>query len=369
MIRKEWSSLLLCGKLLFYSLLLFSCRQKKDISKKDITILWNNGRARGISVPLKFLDGGSGDSYKNKLSIKLAGHGVQPDVAGDRLVENDNLIFKPLIPFTRGLHYDLFFDQKLLAEIEIPRDTAVPKLISIFPAQDTVPENLLKMYLVFSTPMAQGHSLQYIKLTNEKGDSLPNSFLYLQQELWNEDGTELTVWFDPGRIKRDLIPNKLLGPPLIAGKNYKLIISGDWQNTNGTSLGTSYTKKFIAARRDSISPSIDRWKIEVPKKNTTHPLVMSFGEPLDYALLKHAIRVVDSSGRTIKGTISINGDQKGYLFTPEKIWSPGYYKILVEGRLEDLAGNNLNRLFDQDLMLHANQKSTKEIYERTWRIN
>lgn len=369
MIRKEWSSLLLYGKLLFYSLLLFSCRQKKDISKTDITILWDNGRARGIAIPLMLIDGGLDNSYNEKLSVKLAGHGIQPDIAGERPVENGNLIFKPLIPFTRGLHYDVFLKQKLLAEIEIPRDTAVPKLISIYPTQDTVPENLLKIYLVFSSPMVQGHSLQYIKLTSEKGDSLPGSFLYLQQELWNEEGTELTVWFDPGRIKRDLIPNKLLGPPLVAGKNYKLIISGDWRNTNETSLGNSSAKKFIAASRDSISPLVDHWKIRVPEKNTNHPLQINFGEPLDYALLKHAIKVVDSSGKTMKGTISITGDQRGYFFTPEKIWSPGNYKILVEGRLEDLAGNNLNRLFDEDLMLHGKHISTKENYERAWRIN
>jgi hypothetical protein len=223
--------------------------------------------------------------------------------------------------------------------------------------------------LIFSSPMVQGHSLQYIKLINEKGDSLPNTFLYLQQELWNEDGTELTVWLDPGRIKRDLIPNKKMGPPLIAGKHYKLFISGNWEDINGTSLSRSYTKNFVAAVRDSISPSPDKWEIRIPEKNTSTTLEISFGEALDHALLKHAIRIVDSGGAILNGTASIKDDQKTYLFTPVKPWSPGSYEILVEGRLEDLAGNNLNRLFDVDLNNTSNSRITKNIFERKWRIN
>ena len=42
------------------------------------------------------------------------------------------------------------------------------------------------------------------------------TFLDLQPELWNAEGTVLTLWLDPGRIKRDLIPNKELGIPLKA---------------------------------------------------------------------------------------------------------------------------------------------------------
>ena len=33
-------------------------------------------------------------------------------------------------------------------------------------------------------------------------------FLELENELWNPEHTQLTLWLDPGRIKRDLIPNQ-----------------------------------------------------------------------------------------------------------------------------------------------------------------
>ena len=77
-----------------------------------------------------------------------------------------------------------------------------------------MPENLLKIYLRFSHPMREGQSDKYISLIKNGKDTLPDVFLNLQPELWNEDRTVLTVWLDPGRIKRDLQPNLKLGNPL-----------------------------------------------------------------------------------------------------------------------------------------------------------
>ena len=271
MIKKEWNSLLLFGKLFFYSLILIGCGNQKDTSKSDISILWEEGRASGIYVPKELLDTVSKDSIKTNLQMRLAKHGEQPFLEGEYILSNDQYIFRPLIPFTRGLFYDVFIRHKFFVEIEIPKDTTVPKLIGIYPSGDTVPENLLKIYLVFSTPMVEGHSLQYIKLTNEKADSLPGTFLNLQTELWNEDGTQLTLWLDPGRIKRGLIPNEKNGAPLINGNSYELMISREWKCKSGSNLENSFTKKFTVAERDGVSPDPDKWKLVVPENNTIQP--------------------------------------------------------------------------------------------------
>ena len=83
--------------------------------------------------------------------------------------------------------------------------------MAIYPTQDTVPENLLKIYLQFSKPMREGQALRHIELLKNNRDTLPGVFLDLQPELWNVDRTTLTVWLDPGRIKRDLQPNGPIG--------------------------------------------------------------------------------------------------------------------------------------------------------------
>ena len=321
-----------------------------------------------MAVSKNFLHNIPSDSIPSQWQIKLASHGEQPAIAGNYLINNDSVIFEPLIPFTKGLAYDIFLRRKLFNTITIPKANDSPKLMAIYPSSDTLPANLLKIYLVFSRPMAQGHSLQFIKLTNEKGDSLPNTFLALRSELWNEDGTILTLWLDPGRIKKDLQPNKLLGPPLVRGNTYKLIISGKWRGDEGNDLAESYTKIFVAAGYDSIAPSIDKWKLVIPKPGASAPLEIAFDKTLDYELILNAIRVVDSAGNIIAGAMQVNKGETKLYFTPAIPWKKGIYKLLAEGRLADLAGNNLNRLFDVDLENKDRVESEKKFFEKKWRV-
>jgi hypothetical protein len=367
-IGREWGRSPLFGILLCGSFLLISCNRKNKISRSDITILWEGSRATAISIPVTVVDFYPGDSLDKDLQVRLARHGEQPAMAGAYSIQDTQLIFHPLIPFTRGLNYEVLLIHQTPVEFSIPRDTAVSRLLAIFPSQGIVPENLLKIYLVFSGPMVQGHALEYIKLTDEKGDSLPNSFLYLQNELWNEEGTQLTIWLDPGRIKRGLIPNQRMGPPLVAGRHYKLFISGDWPGINGNPLDQPFSKNFYAGLHDAVSPSPDIWKMTIPEKNSVQPLEIKFGEPLDYALLKHAIRIEDSKGGVVEGETIISANQEAFLFIPIKPWSAGSYKILIEGRLEDLAGNNLNRVFDLDLKMVSKPVKSKEVFEKTLQI-
>jgi len=357
-------------KLIIFSLpFLLACRQKKQDASKDLSILWKEDRAVGLSISENNIGPISQDSLASQLEIRLDRPGEQPAIAGNYSSENNEYVFKPLIPFTRGLRYILFVRNQLLTGIEIPKDTIVPKLLAIYPSRDSLPENLLKIYLVFSRPMVEGHSSRYIQLTDLSGDSLPNSFLNLQSELWNEESTILTLWLDPGRIKRDLKPNQLLGPPLTSGRQYKLIISSEWPDKEGVSLMKSYSKPFVAMHRDTVSPSPDSWKLIVPNRGSMEPLQVNLDEPLDYVLLQNSIWLIDSRGKTVKVTIQIDRQEMKVEFLPVKPWSKGSYKLEIEPRLEDLAGNNLNRVFDLDLKSSRKLKPAKKIFEKDWQIN
>ena len=61
-------------------------------------------------------------------------------------------------------------------------------------------------------------------------------FVEIQQELWDTNNTRLTVLFDPGRIKRGVLPNEQLGPPIVDGKHYTLLIDRGWQDARGVPL-------------------------------------------------------------------------------------------------------------------------------------
>lgn len=197
--------------------------------------------------------------------------------------------------------------------------------------------------------MREGRSLTYITVLKNRTDTLKGVFLDLQPELWNADRTVLTLWLDPGRIKRDLQPNRRLGTPLAAGHQYQLVVDAAWPDEQGAALGNVTIKNFTAAQRDSLSPDPARWLLRVPESDRADPLHVRFGEALDYSLLPETLHILDESGKRVAGIWQLGDQETQMTFKPTQRWRIGTYRLRVDGRLEDLAGNNLNRPFDRDL--------------------
>jgi hypothetical protein len=348
----------------FVSFLIVGCRPNKPPT--SVSVIWQNNKAIGLSIPKSLV----GKNSLDHLQVRLVKPGERFAVLGNFTVNEDQVKFAPVVPLTRAFLYEVLLNDSLLEEIEIPLDESVvaPELLSVYPTQDTVPENLLKMFFHFSQPMVEGQSLQHITLIKNSQDTLKGTFLELQPELWNNESTVLTLWLDPGRIKRDLIPNKELGAPLNAYENYTLRISNQWKSKEGKSLATDYSKRFVTTSRDGESPLPDQWIIMVPSSGTKQPLEIDLKEPLDYLLLNDAIRLVDDQQNFVAGTIQLSQEERRFHFLPDKIWKAGRYTLLIEGRLEDLAGNNLNRPFDKDLKSKEKQKAFKDIFEREFDI-
>jgi len=336
------------------------CSCQKENTTSDIVIRWQSNKAVALILPAQ------GKENPESFSTRLSGEKEQ--MLGQFLIEDNDLVFKPVVPFTKGFTYEVLKDNAVLGTIEIPiGESRLPMLTGIYPSRDTVPENLLKFYFEFTEPMREGKSLNYIFLLDEKGDTLKSTFLDLTPELWNADGTLLTLWLDPGRIKRDLIPNKEMGAPLIQGKEYTLIVSQEWKSKEGAALLSASSKKFVVGSRDEKVPDMSAWVITAPKKETKQPLVITLPEPLDYSLLREAISVY-AKDDLVAGMIKLGYKERVLKFFPDAPWSAGDYTIKIESRLEDLAGNNLNRPFDLDLSKEE-EVSEKEFYELKFRIN
>src|SRR6185312_15048135 len=94
----------------------------------------------------------------------------------------------------------------------------------------------------FSQSMSVGDALQHIHLMNA-GDALPNAFL--DQELWDPAHKRLTLLFDPGRIKRGLVPATEMGTPIVEGTHYQLIIDRSWRDARGAPLVEEFSKVFV----------------------------------------------------------------------------------------------------------------------------
>jgi hypothetical protein len=342
-----------CSSLVFFiALFLLSCGKP---APTEVEVQYDQGRAKAVVIPKAAIGLIPPDSITHLVSIRLVNSGSR--ILGS-YEQDDQLTFTPLIPFTPGLRYEILLKEHKVGSFSIPEPdpSAAPVLTKIYPSPDTVPMNLLKMYLQFSKPMRSGEALKHITVIQSNGDTARGVFLDLQQELWNEDQTILTLWLDPGRIKRDLQPNKLFGNPLTENETYTLHVDRRWKDQLGSMLANDRIKTFYASHRDSISPLPSQWKLSSPKEGTKEPVVIKFGEPLDFSLASSAIHIT-KEGIDLIGSVTTGPGEKSWLFTPNGSWSQGDYIIEIESRLEDLAGNNLNRPFDRDMTTTSNVKN------------
>ena len=133
-------------------------------------------------------------------------------------------------------------------------------------------------------------------------------------------------------------------------------------------LPKNYDKKFTATVRDSLTPDPKNWKLEIPQNNSLQPLQINFGESLDYSLLLETLTVITEKGHKVSGKWIIAAKEKGCQFVPGKNWQSGNYKLKIETRLEDLAGNNLNRSFDRDVTKKETAPKTEDFVEMQFRV-
>ncbi|MEO8171799.1 MAG: hypothetical protein ABI581_01905 [Sediminibacterium sp.] len=338
----------------------FCCRQQPS----DVTVIWENDKAKAIRFPSKWIEGITKDELDKYVKVSLLKDTNRTAILGDYQLGND-IVFEPLIPFTPGSVYVIFVKDKKAGEISIPPADShdAPRIVASYPQQDTVPENLLKIYLRFSHPMMENRSADYITLVRNGTDTLHGAFLDLQPELWNEDRTVITVWLDPGRIKRDLQPNLKFGAPLEKSAKYQLIVSKRWKDTQGRELTKDYNWSFVTGSRDSISPDPAKWKMILPKAATKESLTIEMNETLDHFLLMESFRVTNKNGLTVQGLFETTGKDKNITFTPSEAWPAGNYKVMIASRLEDLSGNNLNRPFERDIT-KTKEPSTQTHYSK-----
>jgi hypothetical protein len=331
--------------LIFFAFCLIACNTEHS---RDILLDWHNGKPVSVSIPFNLIQDSEEDFIPHGLKVTLQ-HSLDP-LLGEIHISGNHARFTPALPFQRGRNYSVYYHEKLLGEFNVPASSRQPAttLQTIHPEADTIPDNALKFYLSFSAPMKEGEGLKYIKLLNAKNEPLTDIFLDLQSELWNEDRTVLTIWLDPGRIKRELVPNKTLGNPLVNGLKYSLVVQAGWKDATGAPMSEEFRKSFVVTARDSIGPDPESWLLSAPAKHTA-PLQVMFNESLDHYLLQETMTVINDAKVGLRGSFSSSDKDSRLSFQPEKPWIPGRYFLRVAGMLEDLAGNNINRPFDRDL--------------------
>ena len=219
-----------------------------------------------------------------------------------------------------------------------------PRVEAVFPSSDTLPANLLRMYVHFSSPMRPMGNLEKIRLLDESGQEVVGALFNNVYELWNHEQTQLTLLFDPSRVKTGLQSHKERGRAMVAGRKYTLKI-GALEDVNGQKT-SAFAKDFVVTAADLNAPNIGLWDIIAPKAGTLAPLIIRFPEKLDRLSLLQRLKLTNAENQPIAGKVKIIQNETEWHFHPEDNWTKGSLLLYVHSRLEDPSGNNLNGLFD-----------------------
>jgi hypothetical protein len=304
-----------------------------------------------------------------------------PPMLGAYSVEANSLRFMPQFPLEPGIKYRAVFrpdrlpikpsdSAPVVSVYELPPGNSAPTTVvaRVYPSADLLPENLLKFYIHFSAPMSRGNIYDHIHLFDAEGKEIELPFLEIDEELWDSAMTRLTLFIDPGRIKRGVLPLEEIGPSLEEGKSYALAIDSAWRDASGNPLRESFRKEFRVGPADREPPDPSRWKIEPPLAATREPLVVIFPEPMEHALTQRLIAVAAASGGSVAGKTELEDSERRWKFTPDEPWSRGSHKLAIQTTIEDLAGNNIGKPFEVDLFEGVQKRITTTIVDLPFEI-
>jgi hypothetical protein len=210
-----------------------------------------------------------------------------------------------------------------------------------------LPENTLRLYVQFSRPMSPRDVHRRVQLLAEDGRAVPLAFVEVREGLWDPDRTRLTLFLHPGRIKRGVAPGERLGPPLRAGRSYRLVVDAAMADALGTPLGAAAEFTFQAGPADREPPVAEAVRVR-PPAGGRDPVVVAWPEPLDHALQHRFVWVETAEGSPVAGEIQVGPNESTWTLVPDPEWTPGGYAVRVRSALEDRAGNRFDRPFDRD---------------------
>ncbi len=306
----------------------------------------------------------------------------RPPIAGTYTLTDSGIRFDPQFPLIPGREYKAILHAdydpanpsgkslRIEAAISVPKPPPGPRvsITSIYPSGHRLPENTLRFYIHFSGDVARGNVYRHLKLIRDDGKEVKSPFLELDEELWSSDGKRLTVFFHPGRVKRELVPREEEGPILEQGHSYTLTISDKWQDTEGRPIISGFSKSFTAGPPENRAVDPSDWVIVAPRSNSNAPVIIRLPMPLDNALLGRLVWIEDQDGEKVPGTLTVGGGERVLTFAPKARWKKGEYRLSVDSSLEDVCGNRVGEAFEVEIIQPNAPPSELKTFERTFKV-
>jgi len=288
-----------------------------------------------------------------------------PPVTGTYAVKGGVVRFTPAFPLEPGRTYLARLD---LSGMGGPAPittrltaTAAPSgqpatVTAVYPSGPVWPQNLLRLYVQFSAPMAVGGAGP-LSLLDDRGRPLDEPFLPLGYEFWSPDHTRLTLLMDPGRVKRGVIAD----PILKTGGRYTLLVGAGWRDARGAPTTSAFRRTVSVGPPVRQALDLKAWTLTAPKAGARAPLRIVFDHPLDRGLLLSALGLADADGRALPGQAQVEAGETAWSFTPLRPWAAQSYRLKVLPWLEDAAGNRPSRPFEGHASVVADPRHPLEI--------
>ena len=304
----------------------------------------------------------SREAWSSLLRVTVKGDGssgAATPVAGSYAIVNHHVRFTPMFPLDPGREYEVVFDPAAVPAAalgELPRVSTVvstppapptpeTRVAAIYPSGPAVPSNLLRMYIEFTGPMGTRGGQDYISIADANGGDIPGALLPLDTDLWTGDRTRFTVLFDPGRVKRGILPNRAMGRPLRPGMTFTIAVARDWPDAHGKPLASAFRKEYKVGPPVERALATSEWRVAAPAAGSRDPLAVTFRAPMDRGLAQRALTVV-RGGAAIAGEVRVGAAETEWRFTPNEPWAAGDHAISVEPILEDVSGNRIGTAFE-----------------------
>lgn len=299
------------------------------------------------------------------------GQASETAINGKYLVADGKVTFVPRFPFLAGVDYQVRVqvpgEKQKLASFKFKRPVTKPTtVLQVYPSADSIHENHLRFYIQFSQSVSRGSVYDHIELRDEKGNIVDSPFLRLDEELWDRQQKRLTLLFDPGRVKRELVPREELGSAILAGHTYTLHVLDSLKDANGNPVA-SYKKQYKILAPDMTQPNQKRWAV-IPPTPPNGSLIIRFNEALDWGLLNRVVTVVDDEGQKVKGQVAVGKHERSWSFQPAARWEPGRYEILIDTRLEDPSGNSIGRPFEVDILRPVEKRVAAKVVSLSFSV-
>ena len=280
---------------------------------------------------------------------------VLPPMAGRVGTDAAGVWFLPDFRFVAGTSYSVYVSsggRGTALTILCPPGPNRPttSVTDVYPSGASIPFNQLRLYLHFSAPMSEGGAAEHIHVVDdEDGQELADALLPQEPELWDQGRRRLTLLFDPARLKRGLVPHEQAGYPLLPGRAIRVLVDRDLLDAAGQPLSERFEHRYDIGPdvREHVTPS--RWQLAPPAPGTCSPLIVDFDRPLDHGLLLRCLAISGHDDRPVPGSGAVGPEERSWAFLPAVPWPVGRHHLIVDPRLEDLAGNSVTRVFDRDL--------------------